>query len=117
MNGKFKLNPELKLRWITALRSGKYVQGTGYLRDINNNYCCLGVLADILDPEGWVPKPEHSIFQWKPELCEDQYLGRFSNKYLTNGPIPADIQRALAKKNDFYKKSFLEIAEYIEDNL
>ena len=33
-------------KWIKALRSGQYLQGTGMLlRD--NKYCCLGVLAHI----------------------------------------------------------------------
>tara|TARA_R100001086_G_scaffold249569_1_gene189758 strand:+ start:521 stop:910 length:390 start_codon:yes stop_codon:yes gene_type:complete len=35
-------------RWINALRSGEYKQGTGTLYNINtNSYCCLGVLKKI----------------------------------------------------------------------
>jgi hypothetical protein len=36
-------------KWVAALRSGKYKQGKGLLRDRHNNYCCLGVLCEILD--------------------------------------------------------------------
>lgn len=32
--------------WVEALRSGKYEQGRGRLRRLDN-YCCLGVLADV----------------------------------------------------------------------
>jgi len=38
--------------WITALRSGKYEQGIGSLIDYHHSdgyeYCCLGVLCEIL---------------------------------------------------------------------
>lgn len=33
--------------WIKSLGSGKYNQGTQFLRDKNDKYCCLGVLCDI----------------------------------------------------------------------
>lgn len=39
------------MKWVKALRSGKYKQGTGYLRGNSHtegySYCCLGVLAEI----------------------------------------------------------------------
>lgn len=38
---------KFKDKWIAALRSGKYKQGRGQLRSLNNNYCCLGVLCDV----------------------------------------------------------------------
>lgn len=33
--------------WIAALRSGKYHQAHGTLRDNNGGYCCLGVLCNV----------------------------------------------------------------------
>jgi hypothetical protein len=48
------MDKEIKGKWIDALRSGKYKQGTKILRR-NDEYCCLGVLCDIVDPEGWTP--------------------------------------------------------------
>jgi len=43
------MNPEIKDRWIAALRSGSYKQTQGQLRSVSepNCYCCLGVLADL----------------------------------------------------------------------
>lgn len=47
------MNPTLKKQWIEALRSGKYRQGRGSLRSESGEYCCLGVLCDLVDPDGW----------------------------------------------------------------
>lgn len=40
------MNPDVKAKWVQALRSGKYKQGRGSLRE-HDAYCCLGVLCDI----------------------------------------------------------------------
>lgn len=56
------MKPEIKERWLTALRSGEYRQGTGQLRSEKDGdlfHCCLGVLCDLFvkeknDPNiGW----------------------------------------------------------------
>lgn len=43
--------------WVDALRSGDYKQGRGTLKTLLSEnvtqHCCLGVLCDILDPNGW----------------------------------------------------------------
>lgn len=42
------LTKEQKEAWLSALKSGKYIQGAGKLHDKENNiWCCLGVFADI----------------------------------------------------------------------
>jgi hypothetical protein len=48
------MKTEIKTKWVEALRSGKYVQGKGMLRFKDNNFCCLGVLCDIVDSSRWV---------------------------------------------------------------
>lgn len=40
------MNPEIKARWVAALRSGDYKQTTNHLRT-PVGFCCLGVLCDI----------------------------------------------------------------------
>jgi hypothetical protein len=47
---KTKMNPEVKQKWIDALRSGKYDQGSEKLRSVQG-YCCLGVLCDLYSKE------------------------------------------------------------------
>jgi hypothetical protein len=48
---------DLKEKWVRALRSGEYAQGKGLLREYNpvhkqDQFCCLGVLCDIVAKEG-----------------------------------------------------------------
>lgn len=47
------MNPEIKAAWLNALRSGKYSRGRKFLRDTNDNFCCLGVLCDIHPDVKW----------------------------------------------------------------
>ena len=50
------MNKQLKSKWIKALRSGKYKQGFGRLKQRNDTnhrpeYCCLGVLRELMPVE------------------------------------------------------------------
>lgn len=53
-----KLVPEIKQRWVEALRSGEYRQGFNKLCVIDSEdsderlYCCLGVLCDLAVQDG-----------------------------------------------------------------
>lgn len=40
------MNEEIKTRWVSALQSGEYKQGTGLLHR-DDKFCCLGVLCDL----------------------------------------------------------------------
>jgi hypothetical protein len=42
------MNQVIKKKWVKALRSGKYKQGSINLRNTKGGYCCLGVLAEII---------------------------------------------------------------------
>lgn len=44
------MSPELKAKWVAALRSGEYKQGREVLRN-GDQFCCLGVLCDIIGLE------------------------------------------------------------------
>jgi hypothetical protein len=44
------MNAEYKTKWLEALRSGHYTQGTSYLRT-KEGHCCLGVLCDLMKNE------------------------------------------------------------------
>lgn len=41
------MNPEIKAKWVAALRSGEYKQGKDRLRSRDNKFCCLGVLCNL----------------------------------------------------------------------
>ena len=51
------MDQDIKRRWLEALRSGKYAQNKGSLRqarpDGTFGFCCLGVLCDVVMPEAW----------------------------------------------------------------
>lgn len=44
------MNPDVKAKWVAALRSGEYNQADGALR-IKDTFCCLGVLCDLYKQE------------------------------------------------------------------
>lgn len=41
------MNPEIKQKWVAALRSGEYQQGKHRLHSIGGKFCCQGVLTDL----------------------------------------------------------------------
>lgn len=104
----------VRTKWIEALRSGKYKQGTCCLRSAGDRFCCLGVLCDVVDPTCW-------------ELTGgDVYMGPDSTA--TIGPhvrerigwggfLAADQTIELMRVNDDMLSSFDEIAYWIEENI
>ena len=57
-----KMNPQVKEKWIDALRSGKYEQGSEKLRSVTG-YCCLGVLCDLYSQENNQEWEFHGAFE------------------------------------------------------
>ena len=46
------MKKEIADRWVAALRSGKFRQGTDYLHcHYHGTYCCLGVLCTLYDED------------------------------------------------------------------
>ena len=49
------MKKEVAKKWVKALRSGKYKQGKGYLKQFNSKneprHCCLGVLCELYNDE------------------------------------------------------------------
>jgi len=103
------MNPEIKTKWLDALRSGKYKQGRGRLRDLDDKYCCLGVLCDIISPDRWKPTGR-DCFPWSYNGESTIALGLYVKKV---AKISAEQSAKLLVKND-NGESFLEIADYIE---
>ena len=108
METTWKMDPELKSRWVAALRSGKYAQGRHSLRSADDKFCCLGVLADVLAPEDW-EKREHA---------EQDYRFQGTKHTLRWEEVPYTVQGDLVNLNDIApRKSFTEIADWIEENI
>ena len=115
------MRPSVKTRWIRALRSDKYKQTTSILRDgPGEGYCCLGVLCDIIDPEGWGAESDdydyedyESKWTYKGDVEEDT-LPVSLRKRLN---IENQHVETLINMNDTENKSFTEIADWIQENL
>ena len=65
------MEPELKQRWLDALRSGGYDKGVGRLKGRDNDYCCLGVLADISNVGEWKQGEDGWEFRIDEDVAQD----------------------------------------------
>jgi hypothetical protein len=114
------MNPELKAKWVEALRSGKYEQGEGFLRAHDETYCCLGVLYDVLAPDAqwehgedaWLPPVEDRVGDDDGDLPE----GHFDPSVYERAGFKYADALELANMND-NGEPFSAIADYIEANL
>jgi len=105
---------EHRKQWVDALRSGKYQQGRGLLRD-GNKFCCLGVACDISGLGAWVTYRRYTDFVVRGghteqiELPDEvmEWLGVQHNDVMMNN------ETSLSKINDD-GTSFNEIADIIE---
>ena len=118
------MKAELKKKWIEALRGQgkkKYKQGKGQLRDKNDNFCCLGVLCDIIDPLKWCILPNDYVYSYTAEGSSDNrlYLPFSLRKHFNDWNIGGGtIQTILVNANDGYEqpqKNFDEIADMVEE--
>jgi hypothetical protein len=104
------MKPDLKEKWLAALRSGDYRQAKTALRTDENEFCCLGVLCDVFDQKQW-SRDEESFGDWSfrtPEAYDypDAWTHRATGLISEQG-------RYLAEMNDA-GKSFADIADWIE---
>ena len=107
------MDADLKAKWVEALRSEKYKQAIGLLKD-GDSFCCLGVLCSVMGADWTSGDPvlvkDDEEFPLKDSMG-DELLG-------DSGVRLAGIkeQMLLAEMND-NGKSFAEIADYIEAHL
>jgi len=110
------MNPQIKQKWVDALRSGDYKQGQNYLRT-NNGFCCLGVLCDLYGKE-------HNV-EW--ELVDAGIYYEFQDKKAilplsviewagVEDDNPEICETPLSRLNDT-RSTFNEIADLIEEHL
>jgi len=132
------MKKDIAKKWIKALRSGKYKQGKGYLKQFNDKneprHCCLGVLCELYND---TMKQNHKKTLYTEEM-EDAVTGTSFVRFdLVDGGLPKavrkwadietslgifvvdieyDIEECLADLNDSGKK-FSTIANIIEKNV
>lgn len=107
-------------KWVAALRSGKYKQGTGQLRENKGNtFCCFGVLCDISKIGRWsAPKilpylRQKYNYSYKQNTAVlPKEVMKWANLKTGNGGYDAYLP-PLAIKND-NGATFEDIADLIE---
>ncbi len=103
-----KVDKKLKAKWVTALRSGKYTQGKGVLKDCNGSYCCLGVLCHVAGKR----IPAHTM-----NLDNSPSLRKLRDSLSLGVEIDGNKQCELTVMNDDKNRSFKQIADWIEKNV
>jgi hypothetical protein len=103
------MDKEIKGKWVEALRSGKYKQCQGILKR-NDEYCCLGVLCDIVDPEWTLTHAEESGYL-------PDHIKKLAGLTIT-GMLTGYVDGCgdLASLNDKAKYTFDQIADVIEEH-
>lgn len=146
MKLKLDITKEQFDKWVAALRSGKYTQGTDYLKtsavDGSACHCCLGVLCEVLEyPQ--INGINQTLFQCGDEEFDTElpsFLTSLSGGYTTSiGKLPdmnkwtqkqkekfADVVKeypwdsphiTLATLNDSGEFTFERLADIIEEFL
>lgn len=112
---------KLRKKWIAALESGNYKQGTEHLRNRNSQgkleYCCLGLLCNIIDPTKWEEKKEW----WSSRECytyggftRPEDVGRPPTQITDLVGLTYKQVDKLIRLNDDYRLTFKEIAGRIK---
>lgn len=114
------MKPKVKKLLLEALRSGKYKQTTGKLRQ-GDSFCCLGVICDLHRKS---TKSSKNKWDNNHYLCGKFEKGAYTlpslvqkwaglNTEMGNFKLKNGQKRSLADLNDG-GKSFKQIANYIE---
>lgn len=128
------LDPEVKVQFLEALRSGDYEQGRLQLRTYGDKFCCLGVLTDLAVKAGvvrWV-ESEHGwgVQEKLPNGTEQINTTDLSDKVMRWAGLEVETCRSgniftstnysednLMHFNDENNLSFEQIADIVEENL
>lgn len=125
--------------FVDALRSGKYMQGSGALKT-DMGMCCLGVLCDISKTGEWkreLDDMSYAYFQPNGKSCEANLfhldmvadwagLGEDASDngrnlvipYAQEAPVPSPRDTAptcFTELNDMYGFTFAQIADIFEE--
>lgn len=107
-----KMNPEFKRRWLQALRSNKYKQYRGCLRD-GDRFCVLGVLCDISGVGRWAPSATCSSYY---KAGDEERLTFLPSEVVRATGVLRRAQDYLINMNDS-GETLLRIADEIEEKL
>lgn len=134
------MNKEHVREWVDALRSGKYRQARGQLRDDEGKMCCLGLACELSGTGEWQELPASDLGGY---VTEDTLLAYVTPSDKSWQTLPLEVQawlgfepgapwpaydnpgvqvpemgtmRHLAVLNDEDGFTFEQIADIIEEN-
>lgn len=105
------MKPEIKEKWLAALKSGKYKQGKHALcrtNDDEKSFCCLGVLCDL---HRKTKKKKGFIWQQSDSKNDLMYNG--SASYL---PIEVQKWAGIGRKGSFNENGTAQDLASVNDN-
>lgn len=108
---KTKTDKKQFLKWLTALRSGKYSQTIGTLQD-ERGYCCLGVLCKVV-----IPKEKQKSYNGQLEGCdpgEQPYSPIWAMLINDDYEKKNKHGNTLISLNDYHNNTFKQIASKLE---
>lgn len=122
------MKKDLKDAWVSALRSREYAQGKGMLRNCEGEYCCLGVLGEVLVKTGqakFEPRRTGRSMFWLESTDPPENYGGIPDRSGVKIPpalrdkieLPIYAQSRLVDMNDNEGQDFYTIAAFIEENL
>lgn len=116
------MKQDIAVKWVEALRSGKYQQARSRLYD-GEGYCCLGVLCEVMGHK-FTKQPNGSFSiagsdSVLPDVVEEaagmNSRNGHSRKIILYGPSNARHSNLLSEANDD-GATFAQIADHIENN-
>ena len=109
------MDPGVKEKFLKALRSGKYEQGTNCLRTRDDKYCCLGVYCEVVGLE-WDEHPQGDRYTvcGCSSMIPSEHHHQFARS--DSGNHSSYCCTLLAEMND-NGTPFNEIADWIEEKL
>ena len=125
------MNPEVKKKWVAALRSNEYLQCKYKLKK-STGFCCLGVLCDVhakeFNKDSWIVDGcnkynNHDetlpdvVCEWAGLIAGSASISPSLAYFRVGEYIDKDdnnIRKTLADLNDEKGKNFNEIADVIE---
>ena len=120
------MKPEVKKKWIDALRSGEYTQGRHMLQSEVGTFCTLGVLIDLAVQDGvcsWgdTKDRDNEIINGDTSKYYEKlpdYVADWAGLDSTNPNIYIDgTYYDITWLNDIRKYQFDRIANLIEEQL
>ena len=133
------MNKTIAMKWVKALRSGKYEQGVGFLCQVNSKgkkHCCLGVLTEMYQAEQKAKKKKGIPTKVSKAYVDDSTaVVKYGNGEYAAKELPVVVKRwagmegrlgefdvmskgyygSLSRMNDD-GHSFKKIANFIEKN-